>query len=84
MNATKYPSINSEELFSDAASTDVFMKVADYFGIDYDAVFSVYRNGSNHLKGEVALFTRRDAFTFEMLEIDGILYPIKLEAVSVY
>ena len=82
MNTTYQPPLNSENLFSDVASIDVFIKVAAYFGIDYDAVFSVYHTGPNRYEGEVALFTRRDAFTFEMLEIEGILYPTKFESVS--
>ena len=84
MNTTYYPPINSEKLFSDVASIDVYMKVANYFGIDYDAVFSVYNKGPYRLEGEVALFAHQDAFTFEMLEIEGVLCLTKLEAVSLY
>ena len=82
MNTPYQPPLNSEDLFSDVASIDIFIKVAAYFGIEYDAVFSVYHTGPNRLEGEVALFTYRDAFTFEMLEIEGVLYLTKLESVS--
>ena len=83
MNTTNHLPINSDEIFSDLASIDIFMKVADYFDVDYDSVFSVYNKTPNHLEGEVALFTRREVFVFEMLEIAGVLCLTKLEAVSI-
>ncbi|MBQ7329414.1 MAG: hypothetical protein IJX01_05865 [Oscillospiraceae bacterium] len=82
MNITNYPSINSEELFSDVASIDIYMKVANYFGIDYDDVFSVYSKSPNRYEGEVALFAYREPFFFELLEIDDVFSLTKLESVS--
>ena len=84
MNPTYQSPLNCEDLFSDVASIDVFIKVAEYFGIDYDAVFSVYHTGLNRYKGEVALFAYREPFFFELLEIDDVFFLTKLESVSLY
>lgn len=82
MKTKKYLFTKGEPLSPDVASYDDFEKVARYFGEACKSVYSVYYRGADRFVGEVELFSRRGVFSFEMIEIDNVLYLLKLETES--
>lgn len=82
MKTKNHPFTKGEPLFPDVASYDDFERVARYFGEACTSIYSVYYRGADRFVGEVELFSRGEVFSFEIIEIEGILYLLRLETES--